>query len=350
LLAALLPVFVLAYAGSSSSQGKGELVFAGPGGSLNDAITKAYLEPFEKETGVKIKSVEAGDNPIAAIQPQVQSGNVLWDYVACPIDQVIAFPELWEPLDPSKLPSLGQLSYKLDPLPAKYFSLMNIQSFLMAYSTKAFANAKPSSWADFFDVTKFPGPRGIPNVGLESATFVPMAALVADGVAPKDLFPLDLDRAYAKLDKLRPNIRIMWTAFAQSQDILRSGEVVMNFMTDGRAGVLVATGAPVGMSFNQAIIELAGFCIPKGAPNKENAFRLYEYTLSHPKQQAVFTSISKYGPPTDAGARESLALGVKDFTTLHLKEAIPQSGEQLQYVQKNSDMLLKRWNAWVEKK
>lgn len=351
LLAALLLIFVPACGGDdSAAEGDGgELVFAGPGGSLNDAVNAAYLQPFENDTGVNIRSVEAGDNPVAAVQPQVESGNVLWDYVACPMDAVVAFPDLWEPIDESKVTSLDRLSYDLDPSLSKYFAVLNVQAFLMAYSTEEFGGREPSSWADFWDVENFPGPRGVPNVGLESALYVPMAALMADGVAPEDLIPMDLDRAYAKLDELRPSIRILWTSFGQSQDILRAKEVVMNIMTDGRALVLVANGDPVDVVWNQGMSYLGGFCIPKGAPNKDNAFRLYEYLLSHPDQQAVFTSLAKYGPPTDAGAEATEAHGVPDFTTLHLDEMVSQTSvETLEYIRDNSDELLQRWNAWVE--
>ncbi|HMJ97597.1 MAG TPA: ABC transporter substrate-binding protein [Thermoleophilaceae bacterium] len=336
--------------GDASSSGKpsGSLVVALPGGSLSQAVNAAYLQPFENETGVNVEGVEAGDNPVAAIKPQVESGNVLWDLVACPLDAVVAFPELWETIDSSKVKSLDKLNYDLDPELAKRFAVLNLQSFLMAYSTEEFPDDPPRTWADFFDVKKFPGPRGVPDVGLESATYVPMAALLADGVSAEDLLPLDLDRAYAKLDELRPNIRVFYTSFGQSQDILRAGEVVINFMTDGRAGTLTANGEAVAASFDQALTVLGGFCIPKGAKNKDNALALYEYLLSHPKQQGVFASLTAYGPPTDAGADAAKQLGVKDFTSLHLDEMVPQSAELLKYIQKNSDMLLNRWNDWVQ--
>ena len=63
----------------------------------------------------------------------------------------------------------------------------------------------PASWADFWDVKKFPGKRALrkgPKYTLEFA-------LMADGVAPKDVYKVlagkdGQDRAFKKLDELKP--------------------------------------------------------------------------------------------------------------------------------------------------
>ena len=49
------------------------------------------------------------------------------------------------------------------------------------------------------------------------------AAFLADGVAPDKLYPLDLDRAFKKLDSIKADI-IWWSAGAQSQQLLASAE------------------------------------------------------------------------------------------------------------------------------
>ena len=174
---------------------------------------------------------------------------------------------------------------------------------IIAYSSEKFKDGGPKSWADFFDTKKFPGPRGVPNVGLDSAWSVPAAALLADGVTPEELVPFDLDRAYKKLDQLKPDIRAFYTTFSQSQDILRSGEVVVNMMTDGRALQLVNAGTPVGISFDQGFQFISAFCVVKGSPNAKNGMRLLNYMLAHPEKQAVFASLTGYGPTTNAGVR-----------------------------------------------
>lgn len=324
----------------------GTLVFVSPGGSYAAAAFAAYLQPFENETGIQIEQVEGGDDPVAAVRAQVESGNVQWDVAACGPSIVLANPDLWEPIDDSIVKTPPDIVYP--GVVGEQYVVNDIEAFPMfAYRTDVFEANPPGSWADFYDTVGFPGPRGVPNVGLDSAWFVPASALLADGVAVDDLLPLDLDRAYQKLDELKPDIRVFWTSFSQSQDIIRSSEVVMNMMTDGRSGTLVAAGEPVGQVLNQAFRTSGSWCVVKGSPNKENGMKFLNYVLSHPDQQAVFTSLTFYGPPTQAGADAAVALGVADFSSLHMDELIPDSPELLEYIGTNSEELLDRWNAWV---
>jgi len=332
--------------GQSAAQAQQKLVFVSPGGSYARAAYAAYLQPFQEATRTMIEQVEGGDDPVAAIKTQVKSGNVLWDVVGCGPADVVGNPGIWEPIDYSIVKSTRDLVYK--EAAGQYNIVNDVETFpALAYSTKAFPHDGPTSWTDFFDVTKFPGPRGLSNVGLDSAWSIPAIALLADGVSPDKLVPFDLDRAYKKLDTIKPQVRVFWTSFTQSQDVLRSGEVVMNVMTDGRALQLVNTGNPVAVSFKQAFRFTASWCAPKGAPHAKNVMRLFEYILSHPQKQAIFTSLTFYGPPTRAGVAEAEKLGIKEFSSKHADELIPDSGTLLNYIKEHSDELLKRWNAWV---
>ena len=84
----------------------------------------------------------------------------------------------------------------------------------------------------------------------------------------------------------------------------------------------------------------------KGAPNAENGFRYLEFILSHPKQQAIITQETFYGPPTKQGIVEAQKLGVPDFSSMHVSELIPDSQELLDYISASSDELLDRWNTF----
>ncbi len=326
----------------------GELVVLQVGGSFGAAFDAAFLVPYGAETGVAVSQVEGGDDPIAAVRAQVEAGNVQWDVVDCIPAFVAANPDVFEEIDREIVTSTDGL---VSPtIVGEKFMAINVQAFpLVAYSTEAFSGDEPEGWADFFDVERFPGPRGVPDVGLESASTMPAAALLADGVPVDELLPLDLDRAYAKLDELRPDIRVFWTSFVQGSDILRNGEVVMTVTTDGRGQQLMATGEPVGITYREAFSVPTGLCVPEGSPHAANAFGFMEFILSHPEQQAVFTNLTFYGPVTN----EAVALveeqgRVSDFSTLHIDEMVPtDTDEWLGYVEENSDELLNRWNAWV---
>jgi mannopine transport system substrate-binding protein len=337
----------VAYGASSASKhaNAGHFVFVAPGGSYQAAVQAAYITPFEKATGISVQLVAGGDNPVAAVRAQVQSHNVQWDLAGCGIADVIANPDIWGKID-TKIVKRKGLFYKQEF--GSQWVVNDVEAWpTMDWSKTVYTGAQPKSWADFWNFTKFPGPRGVPNVGLDSAWLMPAVALLADGVKPSKLVPFDLNRAYRKLDQLKPHVRVFWTTFSQSQDVLRSGEVAMNIMTDGRAEQLVGAGEPVGVSFNNAFRFTASWCSPKGAPNRKNAFRFMQWVLSHPKGQAQFTKMTRYGPPTIAGAKAAKKLGVSDFSTRHAKQMIPDSPKLLNYIRNNAQTLLNRWNSWV---
>ena len=331
------------------SAGPGKVIVADTGGTHAAADWAAYFAPFQAKTGIQVQLIVGPDDPLAAVQAQVASGNIQWDLVICRYDNTLQDPSAWEPTDTSIVHS-NDLIYP-DQI-GKLYVVNEITGFpVLAYSTTAFPTQGPASWADYFDVKKFPGPRGMMNIGLTSALRVPVTALLADGVAPANLFPLDLNRAYAKLDKLKPDIRVFWTTFAQSQDILRQGEVVMTPMADGRALQLLYGGSKVGVSWNGFVQGSGTWCVPKGAPNKVNAFKVLQYMLENPQQQAVQTSLTFYSPPTKAGAAAAKGLGVTDFASLHVAEASIKDNDPVvsAYTKENAQMLLARWNAWVGK-
>ena len=87
-----------------------------------------------------------------------------------------------------------------------------------------------TSFADFFDLQNFPGKRGVYNY---VSGGLPEIALVADGVAPDALYPLDMDRAYKKMDTIKDQM-VWWDTGAQSAQLLADGEVSMGMSWNGR--------------------------------------------------------------------------------------------------------------------
>ena len=82
-------------------------------------------------------------------------------------------------------------------------------------------------WADFWDVAKYPGKRGLHRGVRGNLEF----ALIADGVSPGDVYKVlatseGVDRAFRKLDQLKPYI-VWWQDDAEAARILASGDVLM---------------------------------------------------------------------------------------------------------------------------
>ena len=101
---------------------------------------------------------------------------------------------------------------------------------------------------------------------------------MADGVAPADLYPLDLPRATAKLDTIKDDI-VFWTSGAESQELIGSGEIAMTMIWNGRGwSAKNIDQKPVEIQWNQQIVTADYLVVPKGSPNKDAAMQFIAYT------------------------------------------------------------------------
>jgi putative spermidine/putrescine transport system substrate-binding protein len=268
-----------------------EITFVSQGGAYQKAQTIAILDPSARKLGITINQDSIPD-AWAAIKSQVASGKPTWDVVDVPTGYCLRGGEqgLVEKLDFAKLPNGAAMP---EAYRSPYSVAYEFYSSVLAYSQKAFpsAGAAPSSWADFWDVKKFPGRRALRNHPFATLE----AALMADGVAPDKLYPLDVDRAFRKLEQIKPDITVWWTSGAQSAQLLNDGEVDMVMAWNGRVSALTNEGAKVGFTFNQGILQSTSLCILKGAPNLPTATRFLNEAVD-PVHQANLPLNIDYGP------------------------------------------------------
>ena len=153
------------------------------GGSYARACVKGYHERFTAETGIAI-NLEDYNGGLAQIRAQVDVGNVYWDVVDLEIPDLVRGCDegLLELVEIDSLPAgpdgtraaedfvEGTLT---DCGPATIF-----YSTVYAYNDENIEGEKPATMADFFDLEKFPGRRGMRRSPLVNLEF----ALIADGV------------------------------------------------------------------------------------------------------------------------------------------------------------------------
>ena len=138
---------------------------------------------------------------------------------------------------------------------------------------------------------KFPGRRALRNHPFATLE----AALMADGVAPDKLYPIDVDRAFKKLEEIKPHITVWWTSGAQSAQLLNDGEVDMVMAWNGRVSALTKEGAKVAFTYNQGILQSTSLCILKDAPNLATAVKFLNEAVD-PVHQANLPLHIDYGP------------------------------------------------------
>ncbi len=266
------------------------------GGSYQEAQSKALFEPAAANTGVEVKQETYGG--MSDVRLQVSSGQVTLDIVASGSGSAAraAAEGLLEKLDYGVI----DVSNFYPTLYSDYCVGGDVFSTVYAWNTDTFGEDGPQSWADFFDVEKFPGKRAYR--GKVAGALEP--AILADGVAPEDVYEVlgsevGIERALNKIRELKPHIDVFWTSGAQHAQLMKDGEVDMTTGWNGRFDNAKKDGAKVAYSFNQALLDYDCFAIPKGAPNKDVAMEFLN-EISKPEYQDDLPKYITYGPTNKA--------------------------------------------------
>jgi len=310
------------------------LTFVSFGGVYQEAQREGWLKPYSELTGVQFQESEDSSN--ATIKAQVESGQVEWDVVDVGNDFGLdANADLLEPLDYTLI--------KKDEILEGFASTYRVADItygvVLAYNTEQTGGNVPEGWADFFDLGKFPGKRGLWKY---STGGVLEFALMADGVKPDELYPLDIPRALAKLDTIKDEI-VWWESGAQSQELIGSGEVAMSMIWNGRGySAKNIDGKPVELQWNQQILTADYFVVPKGTPNKQAAMEFIAWATCKENNAAVSERIP-YGP-TNKFAEPNPDV-VPDLAVSNVNETTAYFDDE--YLINNFDEIDGAFQAWV---
>lgn len=301
---ALTPAVLAAPPILRSAYAESIIRIADGGGDYAAAATKAYYEPFFKETGIRVVPVERQDTPVAEVRAIVETGAYKWD-MAAQIGQDVA-TTLAEGGYLEKLDLSGPDAAEIpDSMKNEHYIATEILAFMMAYRKDRF-DEPLTSYADIWNVEKFPGRRGIRKMARDAI----MVALAADGVAPQDIPTVLSDeagwaRAFAKLDAIKDNVAVWWSSAAQTTNFLRTGELDICPTFNTRAQFVADSGTPVGLVWKGGYFNAFGVLIPKGSPAADLARRFVTFCLN-PERMAALCSEFALGP-THPGALQYIA-------------------------------------------
>lgn len=323
-----------------------EIVIAANGGTMREAREVAYYEPFTEKTGTEVIpfDIEIYDQ-WARVEAMRRTGKVEFDIVNASSADLIVHRDSLLPIPCAEMPNISKsaLPYGCDP----YAVSSHAGALLLTYNKEVFADRAPQTWADFWDVQTFPGPRALPDSG-DRAWWLPAAALLADGVKKEELFPLDLDRAYRKLDEIRPHITVWWKTASQMMQIMRDKEVVMTMGFSGRAYTAISDGAPFDISWEGALHDQGYLAVLKDAPNPEKALEFLDFMYEAIDGQVYFMNKIHYATFTQEALDRVPPADLKFYATL------PANAEKIarpdwEWIARNQDMLNARFNAWITK-
>ena len=312
------------------------VVFASWGGAYQDAEKACYCEPFAAATGARV--VQDGPMNAAKFRAMAESGAPDWDVADVTIDFLYAGAgdNLFEPID-TKLVDTSRIAPKFVD---KNGIGCIVWSYNLGYSTKAYtAGSQPRSWADLFDLKRFPGKRTLADNVVSTLE----VALLADGVTPDKLYPLDVDRALSKLDTIKPQT-IFWSTNSQSQQLFVDEEVQLGLILNGRAYDAAKKGAPIAISWEQNIQSVDYLVVPHGSRNRDAAMLLIN-TMGEAANQAKLANLIAYAP-TNPAAFAAIEPGVRPWLSTAPENVDKGFVIDAAYWRDNLKALQARWAAW----
>jgi len=314
------------------------------GGAYGEAQTEAFVKPFVAATGKATVMVDS-DNPAPAIKAMVEAGNVTVDMASVEYADGIRLCDegVLEPIDIASLPAGSDGTPAADDFLAGAVTECAVSTDIWAnvygYDTTKFTGEAPKTAADFFDLEKFPGKRGL----RKGAKAVLEFALIGDGVPVGEVYatlatPEGVERALAKLDSIKSEV-VWWEAGSQAPQLLADGEVVMTTAYNGRLfAAAMNEGKPFQIVWDGQVYENEMFVVPKGAPNKAEAMEFIAFATSTEGLRASAQQIS-YGPARKSSMAEEIIY--KDGKTV-MAPHLPTAPENL------TNALLSSAEFWVD--
>jgi putative spermidine/putrescine transport system substrate-binding protein len=322
----------------------GKIVVTDPGGSTQAAYITAYYKPFEQETGNTVAYAARPNLAMGQLKSMVLANNVEWDltYLTDYLVELAVKDDLLEKIDYSKMdPKL--LAEMLPGTAVTYMAGGGMFGTVQAHSTKKWPVGEgPQNWIDFWDVKRFPGRRSM--IGF---AYGPMEqALLADGVARDKLYPLDVKRALAKLDEIRPHVTVWTSSSAQQHQLLVNQEVDLIQGFANRIYSAITDGAPAEIQFQDGSINHEGWVIPKGSKNRELALKFIEFSLDAKRQAASVTGSG----PTNSRATQFLPEPLAKALPTYPENFAKMYRADAKWLADNQTELQARWTEWKAKR
>ncbi|MEP6609036.1 MAG: polyamine ABC transporter substrate-binding protein [Burkholderiaceae bacterium] len=321
----------------ASAQSAG-LVHMSWGGLAEENMYKAFWTPFTEKSGTKVTAI----SPVSLAK--IAAAEKIGKQEVDTLDggSILTWrgqrQGLLAPIDWNFVGKAGRAKQEIHEYGLLFMALSN----QIVYNTKKYPAGKgPNSMMDFWNVQKFPGRRALykdPRTAIQYA-------LLADGVPREKLWPLDIDRAFKSLDRIKPHITVWWEQGNQSQQLFTSGEVDMMQMWNGRVSDLERQGAPIYQVWNDGIIGLSAIMVTKSAPNMREAMKLVEY-FGRPKPQADWAKSMSYGP-LNPKAFEFIDKDVAKRLPTHPDNLKVQVVSNDEWWADNLDKINERFNGWL---
>jgi spermidine/putrescine transport system substrate-binding protein len=241
-------------------------------------IGETTLEDFENASEIKVQYDLFADND--ELFAKLRGGNPGYDVIVPTNDYVerMLIADMLLPLDHEKIPNKANIDEGfLDPAfdPGRKYSMPYMWGSIGVGYRKSAVGRTPDSWNDLFASSEFAGRIALMS---EPQTVMQMA-LKAMGKSLNDWSDENIAAAEKMISDQKPNI----VAFApdNGQDLLLAGEVDLAMEWNGDILQAMEEDDDIGYVVPKegGLLWEDTLCIPKGAPNVDNAHILINYLL-----------------------------------------------------------------------
>jgi putative spermidine/putrescine transport system substrate-binding protein len=266
-------------------QGRSVVVATAGAGDYLDALTSAFFEPFAEATGAKVRHEQFGRDGISSLIDQVENEDRVWDVALVPTEEILGL---------ASKPYLEAIDYAVGDNTALYPELCmqhgvgaEIYSTVQVYASAA--AAPPQDWKTFWDLSQFAGTRALRKSPVGTLEF----ALLADGVAMADLYPLDTERAFAKLEQIR-EATLFYEDSKQPVELVRTDQVGLASAWNVRT-ILPDVASLVGIQWHGGMLAADSWAILRGAENTDVAMSFLAFA-TRAVPTANFAQLQPFGP------------------------------------------------------
>jgi spermidine/putrescine-binding protein len=288
--------------GGSSSGGDDTLTVAAYSGSWGDSFSKAFVQPFEKDTGIKVKLVPGDPASWLTALRASKGGTPAYDVTAFTPNVIPAAVDagVVDPLQTGKITQWNDLNTvltKQSNIGGKQYGLpVTVGSTGIAYR-KDKIKTPPTDWSDFFN------PAYCGHVAISPLTFNTGVEFLA-GLIREDggdiQNPADVDKAFTKLQQLKKCASVFPADATSVESALQNGDAWIAAHWDGRVFVMQNNGDPVGYVYPKsgAVGALTSFFVAKNTKKQADAYKFLNY-LASANYQPTFSEGTWYAASND---------------------------------------------------
>jgi putative spermidine/putrescine transport system substrate-binding protein len=321
-----------------TAQGGGSVVVTWSAGDWGNCQQSSFYDTFTASTGTQVLH-----------GPQLDDGQIRAEVDASTYNVDVVYPSASLALNDAGSKYLTKIDYSMVPkselTPGTYTDYavgMDLYAWALGYRTDKFGGAKPASWADFFDLAKFPGKRAVNSFDVAALLYI---ALEADGVSPDQVTQIDMTRALNKLGTIKSSI-VWFETGSQGQDLLTSGEVSMAEIYANRIISSKSQGKPVDISWAGQVVAVDYIGIPKGDKNSATAMKLIAWVTRKDINGKAATCGAGLGPTNKASTVDPKVAA--DLPSSHFDQpyVVESSEANASYVLAHNSQIMDAFNNW----